>query len=359
MNESQPPEPRTAEITLPPDPARPGSAARQGTVMVLAGTQMGAAFALTAHATLIGRNPRAHVALDDHGVSRNHARVLHRDGQYEIQDMGSTNGTFVNGERVEQGVLLRDGARIQMGNAVLRFALQDEMEWEATKRLYEASVQDALTGVFNRRYFEQRLIGEFAFAARHGTALCVLLADVDHFKRINDRFGHPAGDMVLRRVGAELRAAVRAEDLVARYGGEEFVVLARGIDPSGARAFAERIRGLLERARIEWEGTRIAVTASIGLAHNHTGAAVTDPQRLVADADKALYAAKASGRNRVQSAQSPGRYQVTRGEEPPANPPPPPRRQQAGTTAARGPKEQRVELPLDRMRRSAKTTKLE
>jgi two-component system, cell cycle response regulator len=329
MSDSQAPERITAVMTVPPSLVNRGPAAqKQGTLMVLVGTQMGAAFPLNAQATLIGRNPRAHITLDDEGVSRSQARILHHDGCYEIEDMRSTNGTYLDGVRVEGLMPLQDGARIQMGNAVLRFAMQDALEWEATKRVYEASVRDPLTGAFNRRYFEERLIGEFAFAVRHGTSLCVLLFDIDHFKKINDRWGHPAGDLVLRRIGAELRAAVRAEDVVARYGGEEFIVLARGIDPAGARAFAERMRSLLARAQIQWEQVLIPVTTSVGVSHNHSGAAVSDAQRLVASADKALYAAKAAGRNRVETAQSPGRYTLAQ----PDGPPP--------TRTATGPKQQ-------------------
>jgi diguanylate cyclase (GGDEF)-like protein len=283
---------------------------------VILGAYVGAAFALGSLAMLIGRNPRAHVPLEDDQASRNHARILRRGQKYEIEDMGSTNGTFVAGNRVVGRVELADGARVQIGHTLLRFALLDDIEWDASKRVYEASVRDGLTGAFNRRYFEERLVGEFAFAARHGAPLCVLLADIDHFKRINDRWGHPAGDHVLRQIGAALRTMLRAEDIIARYGGEEFAVLARGIDVAGARVLAERMRSLVERTKIEWEGEPIKVTLSVGYAHNHSGPAIADPQRLVNDADKALYAAKRTGRNRIEIAASPGRYSVVHSERP-------------------------------------------
>jgi diguanylate cyclase (GGDEF)-like protein len=182
--------------------------------------------------------------------------------------------------------------------------LQDAVEWEASKRLYEAAVRDSSTGAFNRRYFEQRLISDFSFASRHGTALCVLLIDIDHFKRINDRWGHPAGDMVLQHVAAELLLGMRADDLLARYGGEEFAVLARGLDVDGALLLAERLRAALERMSLPWKRERIAVTASIGVAHND-GAKHSDAHQLVAAADSALYAAKACGRNCVRPTPSP------------------------------------------------------
>lgn len=317
------PNPRTvddSEITqvtrLPLDLLGRTATERRGTMTVLVGAEIGATFAISSQAVLIGRNPRAHVPLESDGVSRNHARILHRGDDYEIEDTGSTNGTYVDGLRIRGRMQLRDGARIQIGDTLLRFALCDDLEWEAAKRVYEASVRDSLTGAFNRRYFEERLISEFAFAARQGTALCIVLTDIDYFKRINDRWGHPAGDLVLRRIGIELRGALRTEDVLARYGGEEFAVLARGIGVPGARALAERLRSSVERMEIAWEGEQIAVSASVGLAHNHSGPATSDPQRLVSAADKALYAAKAAGRNRVELAYSPGRYSVVRSEPP-------------------------------------------
>jgi two-component system, cell cycle response regulator len=280
------------------------SVERQGTLTVLMGGDVGAVFAL-GESTIIGRSPQAEITLDDDGVSRNHARVSCLGDRYELSDLESTNGTYVGHEKVRGSVPLEDGARIQIGNTLLRFSLQDQVEQDASKRIYEMSVRDGLTGVFNRRYFEERLVSEFAFAARHRSSLCVLLCDIDHFKSINDRWGHQAGDMVLRQIAAELRTGVRTEDVLARYGGEEFAVLGRGIDVGGARQFAERVRLMAERAHIVWEGEHIKVTVSIGLAHSQAGEVVASADRLVAAADGALYAAKRAGRNRVEAAFAP------------------------------------------------------
>jgi diguanylate cyclase (GGDEF)-like protein len=273
---------------------------RRGTLTVLIGADVGAVFTLNATSTLIGRNPNAAVAVGDDGVSRDHARIWAHDGVYEIEDLGSTNGTFVNNRRVVTGrVRLHDGARIHVGHTLIRFAIQDEIERETSRRIYEMSVRDGLTGVFNRRYFDDRLMTEFAFAVRHTSPLCVLLADVDHFKRINDEFGHPAGDMVLRRIASELHSGIRTEDVLARYGGEEFAIIARGIDPRGAMLFAERVRSLVESAHIVWEGRRVPVTISLGVAHNQSGLSMPRPESLTAAADEALYRAKRTGRNRA------------------------------------------------------------
>ena len=282
----------------------------QGTFTVLRGSNTGAYFPLNPQATLIGRSEQAHVTLADEGVSRSHARVLCKDGHYALEDLRSTNGTFVDGVRIAEPTPLRDGTRVQIGSTLLRFSLQDQIELDASKHVYDASVRDGLTGMLNRRYFEERMAGEFCYAARHGSSLCVLLIDVDHFKRVNDEHGHQAGDEVLREVANQLRAAVRAEDVAARYGGEEFAVLARGIDVTAARTLAERLRACVEKASVLWKHQRIKVTVSIGLSHNHAGGAVSKPDQLLASADQALYAAKAGGRNRVDLARSPGRYSM-------------------------------------------------
>jgi diguanylate cyclase (GGDEF)-like protein len=304
---------------------------RLGTLTVLVGGDVGAVYTLSEPSNLIGRNENAEVVLVDEGISRQHARIVRSGAHYEIDDLGSTNGTWVGNARVTSRTRLDDGARVRCGDTLLRFALQDEVEQEASRRIYEMSVRDGLTGLYNRRHFDERIESEFAFAIRHGTPLCVMMCDIDHFKLVNDRYGHRAGDHVLRAVADALSAGVRTEDLVARYGGEELAVVARAIDFVGARAFAERMRVLLERAQIEWEGQHIAVTLSIGIAHNRSGPTIKSADQLVAAADQALYAAKRAGRNRVHTAVSAGHYSAS-GEN-------------AALPEATGPAAQRVASP--------------
>jgi two-component system cell cycle response regulator len=289
------------------DPERQSPLGRAGILTVLQGPNVGAIMPLQREVNVLGRDPEVEVPIEDDSISRRHARISLRDGNYEIEDLGSTNGTYVAGGLVSGRVRLLDGVRVQLGHTIFRFGLQDEVEQAASKRIYEMSVRDGLTGVYNRRYFEDRLASEFAFAARHKTPLCVILADIDHFKRINDAHGHHAGDAVLKRVAIELQAGVRTEDLVARFGGEEFVMMSRGIDVDGGRSFAERLRAVVQRAVITWDGTRISATMSLGVAHTLSGPTFTKPELLVAAADMALYAAKHAGRNRVEVANA-GRY---------------------------------------------------
>lgn len=296
----------TTQVTLI-DPERQSQLGRIGTLTVLQGVDVGAILTLPRDVNVLGREGNVEVTVKDDSVSRQHARISQRDGHYEIEDLGSTNGTYVAGALVSGRVRLIDGVRVQLGNTIFRFGMQDEVERAASKRIYEMSVRDGLTGVYNRRYFDDRLASEFAYAMRHRTPLCVILGDIDHFKNINDTYGHQTGDMVLRRIAGELQASVRTEDLVARFGGEEFVVMTRGIDAEGGKAFAERIRAVIHRAVINADSVRVPVTMSLGVAHTQNAPDTTVAEMLLEAADVALYAAKRGGRNRVEVAY-PGRY---------------------------------------------------
>jgi two-component system cell cycle response regulator len=277
-----------------------GGAERRGVLTVLAGPEPGRIIPLGEGELTIGRSDESTVAIDDDSLSRRHVRLFRAHRRYFIDDLGSTNGTFVEGTRVTSPMPLEDGMRIQIGaRVVMRFAMRDELEVEATRRIYEATVRDRLTGVFNRHFLDERLVSEMAYAKRHGTPLSVLFVDADHFKRVNDTHGHATGDEVLRQIAAVLTDIIRTEDVVARYGGEEFVVVVRGITSIGVLAVAERLRTGVEELQIMVQGARLPVTVSIGVAtqckeHDYAGA-----PELLAVADAALYRAKQSGRNRV------------------------------------------------------------
>jgi diguanylate cyclase (GGDEF)-like protein len=166
--------------------------------------------------------------------------------------------------------------------------------------IYAESIRDPLTLTYNRRYFEQRMSEELAYAKRHRAPLSLLLLDVDHFKRINDAHGHPAGDAVLREIVARLQRTLRNEDILARYGGEEFVVALRGTAGEGARLAAERLRKVIEDVPIRIGDVSIACTISVGCAVLALdGIEPTSTRTLLDAADRRLYVSKESGRNRV------------------------------------------------------------
>jgi diguanylate cyclase (GGDEF)-like protein len=196
--------------------------------------------------------------------------------------------------------VLRDGDRIGVGNVYLRLDILDPNERLVELRLRESSIRDPLTGLYNRGVFDERLAAEVAFSRRHGSALALIMLDVDHFKKVNDTYGHSGGDAVLRVVAERIQETVRTEDVTARYGGEELSVIARGVDREGVMQLAERIRAAVESARVSTGGTLIKVTLSAGAAVvSGQRARTITPVALLQAADTALYMAKNAGRNRV------------------------------------------------------------
>lgn len=254
---------------------------------------------------VIGRAPGCGIVVADPVVSREHCRVWSdAQGRVVLSDLGSLNGTIVNGQRVSEVVLV-EGDKVQVGTkAVFRFSLSDRLDADYAEHLYQTSIRDVLTGLHNRRYLLEALERDLALARRHGIPVSVILLDVDHFKGVNDTFGHRAGDDVLRQLGKLLSDMQRRESLVARFGGEEFAVLLRQVAPAGAEVFAERMRLAVERAPIQVVGgASIKLTISAGVAVTTTDD-VLEADELIERADRYLYQSKARGRNRVSSART-------------------------------------------------------
>src|SRR5688572_19004041 len=192
---------------------------------------------------VIGRGRTAEVALHDDGVSRAHARIVSDGEQVYVEDLCSRNGTYVNGDRVSGRAKIADGDKIQVGRTtILKFTYHDSLEESFQKQMYESALRDGLTKVYNKRYFTERITSEMRFAVRHKAQLALLMVDLDHFKQVNDTYGHVAGDRVLVAVAQGLARSIRNEDVVARYGGEEFAVILRATPLEHVRGTAERLR---------------------------------------------------------------------------------------------------------------------
>ncbi len=272
-----------------------------GVLTVVVGAQPGKVLRLPDQGlTTLGRGPEQNFRFDDQSVSGQHAQIVHIGGQFMLADMKSTNGSFINDQRLADPVQLRDGDRVQLGRqTVLRFSLVTHEEEEALQRAFEAALRDGLTGALNRRHLEERLDAEISFAIRHKTELSVVMLDVDYFKRVNDSLGHPAGDAVLRHTAQLLQRTIRNEDTLARYGGEEFTVIVRGIDLNWTAAMAERLRVMVEQTPVPWQQQMIQITASFGVSSLVCCGTQRDRNTLIAIADRRLYLAKQGGRNRV------------------------------------------------------------
>jgi len=276
-----------------------GAGAVKPCLTVLTGGMSGHLFKVTKGDAVIGRAAQAELRVEDDGISRAHARIRAETNRAWVEDLGSRNGTFVNGARISEPTELRNGDKIQVGRGtVLRFGFQDDLDESFHENLLSSALRDGLTKLYNKRYFLERIDSELKFAQRHGTELSLLMLDLDFFKKVNDTMGHLAGDTVLASVAAVLARAVRNEDVVARFGGEELAIVLRAINIDNATQTAERLRKLVEATVIPFDGKALRATVSVGVA-NFPTLQVKKPEELLEAADKALYRAKGAGRNRT------------------------------------------------------------
>ncbi|MES1176181.1 MAG: GGDEF domain-containing protein [Myxococcales bacterium] len=211
-----------------------------------------------------------------------------------VLDLESTNGTFLDDERIERAEL-QGGELLRVGKVALKY-IEDSLELDYIRHVLDVANTDALTGLFNRGHFDVLLASELTRAAASSQPGALILFDVDHFKRINDDFGHRAGDIVLSHLAALAKSQLGPGALLFRTGGEEFAVLVPGESPLLAHQTAELLRQAVENAVFNVGGTAIRVTVSLGVAPFQLA---EDSVRLYQRADERLYAAKRAGRNRV------------------------------------------------------------
>lgn len=270
------------------------------TLIIVSGTNaIGRMFRIEGENPLtIGRSPTATVVLGDEGISRIHARVEAQGNEVTLTDLGSSNGTFVNGVRIDGPRHLQDGDKIQFGGTTLmKFSYRDSADEVLQRNLYESATRDALTQAHNKKFFAEVLTQALAHSARYEAALSLVMFDLDRFKEVNDRFGHLAGDMVLRHFALLVHRQVRGEDLFCRWGGEEFVLVLRNCPAHYAIQVAERIRTDLEAAVFRGFPD-VKATVSAGVVTYAKGRFST-PDDFIAAADARLYQAKQNGRNRI------------------------------------------------------------
>jgi diguanylate cyclase (GGDEF)-like protein len=258
---------------------------------------MGARYALGDAPVVIGRGSDCDIRINDHSVSRRHARVQPgADGYYAV-DLQSTNGTFVND--VPASICkMKDGDYLRVGNCIYRFLAGGNVEAEYHEEIYRLTIIDALTEINNKRYMLEFLDRELARSARYSRPLCVILFDLDHFKGVNDELGHLGGDFTLRELAGLVKTTVRKEELFARYGGEEFTLVLPETTREGGIDTAERIRKLVEGHVFQYEGKTYPLTISVGVAATEGDEQLT-PEELLRQADEKLYEAKNNGRNCV------------------------------------------------------------
>lgn len=261
--------------------------------------QLGTRFRVRPGTTIeIGRKASAEICVPEVlTVSRVHARVDHRGTEVFLEDLGSTNGTYINDRRISGPVRLTSGDRFQVGSVHFKFLHERDVESAYHTAIYELATSDGLTEVHNKRKFDEELTREIARAGRYGRPLALILVDIDHFKRVNDTYGHLCGDVILKRIAQSVDTLVRAEQVLARVGGEEFAVLCPETTGEQARVLAERAREMIEERTFEHAGFEIDVTCSFGVVEYDDSMA--SEEDFYSAADEALYASKQRGRNRV------------------------------------------------------------
>jgi two-component system, cell cycle response regulator len=276
---------------------RLASGAVDACLVFIHGPQLGRLVELDGDSLTLGRDEGCDVVVEGMGVSRRHCRIRRRADGYSVEDLGSTNGTRVNDEIVET-TDLADCDLISIGDAVLKFVGERSVEARYHSELHDQIARDHLTELLNQRAFESVLGAEVVRAVRYERALSLVMMDLDHFKSVNDAYGHPAGDAVLRQVADVLRSRARGGDNLFRIGGEELALILPETALTTATGVAESFRRLVESTRFAVGEATIQVTISLGVAA--WGAGMERPVELVELADRRLYQAKSLGRNRVE-----------------------------------------------------------
>jgi diguanylate cyclase (GGDEF)-like protein len=261
--------------------------------------RLGTRYRLSPGTTLeIGRSSSVRISLPEvMSLSRKHARLRYAGATVTVEDLGSTNGTYVNGQPIHGRAVLRSGDRFQTAAVHFKFLHEQDVENAYHLAIYELVTKDGLTETFNKRKYEEEALREFSRSMRHRRPLSLIIFDLDEFKQINDTYGHLCGDFVLKQVASLARELVRPEQVLARVGGDEFVILAPETGADGAEVLASKLRDRIVDLDHRYGEVKISLTCSFGVAELAEG--MTSPQDLYQAADTALLQAKRSGRNRV------------------------------------------------------------
>lgn len=262
------------------------------------GPSLGRKYDLFEPLVTIGRDPGNTIVLESDSVSRGHASIELTDSGRVLKDLDSTNGTYLNDIQIKSAVLGRNDI-VKIGDTIFKYITGGNIEALYHEEIYRMTILDGLTQVSNKRYLLDYLDKEFARCRRYDRNLSVLLFDIDHFKQINDRYGHLTGDYVLKELADVLRNRIRKEELLARYGGEEFVVILPESTKQVAVDFAEIIRRKVEGHTFEFEGQKMRITISVGVASMSQD--TRNISELLKLADMAMYKAKKAGRNKVET----------------------------------------------------------
>ncbi len=279
---------------------------RRACLVQYSGAKLGKRFILDEPTMIVGRVPPANIVISEATVSRKHARFVQSEQTIEVEDLGSSNYTYVNDKKIEGRVPLKDGDIIRLGTVLLKFFAHDNIESIIQDKIYRLATIDAGTQIFNKQYLLDALESEIKFSRTYNKDMCVIMYDLDFFKKVNDTYGHNAGDYILRKTAEVVKGNTRKDDILGRFGGEEFVIILPNTDGKMAHDLAERIRQAVAGYQFLLEvkgkdGVKCKYeyyqTISVGIAS--LASEITSPEALLDHADKKLYVSKQSGRNKV------------------------------------------------------------
>jgi two-component system, cell cycle response regulator len=292
-------------------PSKPANS-REACLVVITGGggDLGKKYSLAQASTVIGRSSKVDIQIDEESISRSHAVIENYGDEIVVRDLESTNGTYVNDRPVREHRLL-DGDQVKIGRTIFKFLTGSNIEAAYHDEIYRLTTTDGLTQIYNKRYFLQEMEREMSRCVRYERDLSLVMIDIDHFKPINDTYGHLAGDHILRQVAQRIVRQIRSTDVFARYGGEEFILLLPEIGKAQAIQLSDKLRQSIAHEPFTFDNVDIPVTLSMGVAEVTEYLArmsSTDKIELsnqincftfINLADMRLYRAKESGRNRV------------------------------------------------------------
>jgi diguanylate cyclase (GGDEF)-like protein len=277
---------------------------------VINGVDLGKKYSLAQASTVVGRSSKVDIQIDEDAISRSHAVIENHGNKFMLRDLESTNGTYVNDRDVREKRLV-DGDQVKIGRTIFKFLSGSNIEASYHDEIYRLTTTDGLTQIYNKRYFLKEMEREMSRSIRYSRELSLVMCDIDHFKSINDTYGHLAGDYVLKQAAQRIRRHIRRDDVLARYGGEEFVLMLPELPKNKAIGTAEKLRKLIESEPFEFDNVTIPITLSMGVAglpEYIEAEGGGQPEEMSKDincfafikiADDRLYRAKEGGRNQV------------------------------------------------------------
>ncbi|MDD3663336.1 MAG: GGDEF domain-containing protein [Candidatus Pacebacteria bacterium] len=252
---------------------------------------------MTKGTAFVGRDPSLDIVVQEESISRRHAELIYDGNNLQIIDLDSTNGTYVNDEKIKTKIISKEDL-IRFGNIMFKYLPHGNIESVFHDELHNLAHIDGLTGCYNRKYITDYLETEIKRCKTLEIPLSIIIFDLDFFKTINDTYGHLAGDYILKETVRLIKDNVlRASDIIGRYGGEEFCIVVNEAGIKTAQEVAQRVRKAIEKNIYRYDDIKIKITISAGTSELNKK--VDSVKQLIDEADKKLYQAKRDGRNRI------------------------------------------------------------